>query len=222
LVILQAQGLDYRYTSGMSFTFPDLVVNAGEKVLIMGPSGSGKSTFLNLVSGALRLQSGALELSGNHYKGLTSSALDRIRADHLGVIFQTLNLIPYLSGYDNAALGVRFSNIRQSRVIDTRAEIHRLAASLGLTHAQLNAKASQLSVGQQQRIAVIRALLGHPELILADEPTSALDPVSTDQFMQELLSSFDPTTQAIVLVSHNPALTHFFDRVIAFEGLHHA
>lgn len=218
-MILHTKSLRYTYGQGKPIHFPDLRVNAGDKILIMGPSGSGKSTFLNLISGAIPLQSGSIQLNGTPYGDLKPSALDRLRADHLGVIFQTLNLIPYLSGAENAALGLRFSKRRQSRVEDKQVEIQRLALALGLTELQLAAKASHLSIGQQQRIAVIRALLGRPELILADEPTSALDPVSTDRFVREMLESFDPTTQAIVLVSHNPALKQFFDRVIEFEDI---
>lgn len=216
-MILKTEALHYAYASGGPFQFPDLAVHAGEKILIMGPSGCGKSTFLNLISGVLPLQSGEIELNGTAYSGLKPSALDTIRADHLGVIFQTLNLIPYLTGAENAALGLRFSKQRQARVDNTAAEIHRLAIALGLTAHQLAAKASHLSIGQQQRIAVIRALLGRPELILADEPTSALDPIATERFMQEMLGSFDPSTQAVLLVSHNPALSPFFDRVIEFQ-----
>lgn len=217
-MILTTQALHFKYPQGESFRFPDLAIAAGEKILIMGPSGCGKSTLLSLISGALPLQSGDITLTGTTYRMLRGTALDRMRADHLGVIFQTLNLIPYLTGYQNAALGLQFSAIRRRRVLKPSDEIHRLARALGLSQQHLDSQARALSIGQQQRIAVIRALLGRPELILADEPTSALDPKSTERFIQELLGSFDPSTQGMILVSHNPALQPFFDRVIKLKG----
>lgn len=217
-MILETSSLTYDYGSGSLIEFPDLSILAGEKVLIIGPSGSGKSTFLNLVSGVLPIQSGDISLVEYNYRALSGRQLDGIRASHIGIIFQTLNLISYLNGYENASLGVRFSKRRRAINVDTPAEIERIAGALGLTPHLLKKRAEQLSIGQQQRVAVIRALLGRPDLILADEPTSALDPIATEQFMTEMLGSFDAENQAILMVSHNPALKAFFDRVVEFKA----
>ncbi len=184
----------------------------------MGPSGSGKSTLLNLVTGAQPLQSGSIELLDYHYATLSARQLDRLRADHIGIIFQSLNLVPYLNGFDNALLGLQFSKRRSARSPSQTQEVLQISHGLGLSEALLNKPANQLSVGQQQRIAVIRALLGRPELIVADEPTSALDERSTNQFMTELMESFDPSEQAVLMVSHNPLLIPYFDRVLELPG----
>jgi putative ABC transport system ATP-binding protein len=217
-VILSTHQLCHRFGDGSLLQFPDLAVNAGERVLIMGASGCGKSTLLNLISGVLPLSYGEIELLDTKYSQASSRTLDQLRADHMGVIFQTLNLIPYLSGHANASLGLRFSRLRNRRLESVDPEINRLAKALGLVPSILERSANQLSIGQQQRIAVIRALLGKPELILADEPTSALDPEATQEFMRELMGSFDATRQAMIVVSHNPELTTFFDTVITLEG----
>ena len=184
----------------------------------MGPSGSGKSTLLNLIAGVQPLQAGQIELMGQSYTGLGGRALDRLRASHLGIIFQTLNLIPYLDAYANASLGIRFSKSRAARVESIPREIERIGNALGLSTELFSRGATELSLGQQQRVAVIRALLGKPELIIADEPTSALDPVATQRFMSELLDSLDRATQAVLMVSHNRDLMPLFDRVVEIEA----
>ena len=213
-MILETQQLTYQYASGKTLCFPDIQLHAGEKILIVGPSGSGKSTCLNLLSGVLPSQTGTITLNGQNYTTQTRHQLDQLRADHIGIIFQSLNLIPYLSGFENAKLSLRFSEERRTNVSDIRASITRLAEGLGLTSEILAKKPEARSIGQQQRIAVIRALLGKPALILADEPTSALDPVATEQFMTELTRSIDPAEQAVIVVSHNPKLMPLFDRVV--------
>ena len=213
-MILETRQLTYQYSSGKTLYFPDVQLRAGEKILIIGPSGSGKSTFLNLLSGVLPNQDGSITLNGHNYEAQTRQQLDQLRADHIGIIFQSFNLIPYLSGFENAKLSLRFSEERRTNVSDISASITQLAEGLGLTSEILAKQPEAMSIGQQQRIAVIRALLGKPALILADEPTSALDPVATEQFMTELARSIDPSEQAVIVVSHNPILTPLFDRVV--------
>lgn len=213
-MILKTSGLSYDFGSGKAIHFPDLQIRAGEKVVLVGASGSGKSTFLNLISGVLPIQSGSIELKGHPYDQLSGRQLDSLRADHIGIIFQSLNLIPYLSGFGNAQLGLQFSKKRQSRVDDVDQAITALAQKLGLTPELLHQQPSAMSIGQQQRITVIRAMLGCPDLILADEPTSALDPTATEQFMTQLNTSIDPDSQAVIVVSHNPEIIPLFDRVI--------
>jgi len=214
-VILKISGLVHTFRSGQHIQFPDLEVHAGEKIAVVGPSGSGKSTLLNLITGVLPLQTGSIQLKEFTYEQLSARNLDIVRADHIGVIFQSLNLIPYLTALDNAQLGLQFSRRRRSQVSDTRTVISELAIQLGLSADLLGQKPSELSIGQQQRVAAIRALIGNPELIIADEPTSALDPHATQLFMDQLSSSIDPETQAVIVVSHNPSIIPLFDRVIS-------
>ena len=213
-MILETQQLTYQYKSGKTLYFPDIQLHTDEKILVVGPSGSGKSTFLNLLSGVLPIQKGSITLNANNYSAQTRQQLDQLRADHIGIIFQSLNLIPYLSGFENAALSLQFSKERRTHVSDIDTSIKHLAEGLGLTSEILAKQPKAMSIGQQQRIAVIRAMLGKPALILADEPTSALDPIATEQFMKELTRSIDPAKQAVIVVSHNPALIPLFDRVV--------
>jgi putative ABC transport system ATP-binding protein len=216
-VILNTNNLQYTYQNGKVVSFPDIEIKAGQKVLIIGFSGSGKTTLLNLISGALKIQSGEVNLLGNSYSSMSSTELDRLRADHIGYIFQTLNLIPFLSVAENIALGVKFSNSRSALVSNLTVEIERLLKSLGLDKEVLASPVDNLSIGQQQRVAVARALLGSPNLILADEPTSALDQNSTNNFLNEVMQTFNPKSQAILMVSHDLSLAPHFDTVIDFN-----
>jgi len=216
-VILKTSNLKYKYKNGKTINFPDNGLSSGDKVLINGVSGSGKTTFLNLIAGAIKIQDGEIELAANKYSSMSSSELDKIRANHIGYVFQTLNLIPFLSVLENIALGVKFSKTRSSNVSNIDQEALRLVESLGLDKSVLDSSVNNLSVGQQQRVAVARALLGRPNLILADEPTSALDVESTSKFLTELMQTFDPSSQAILMVSHDLSLAPYFDTVIDFS-----
>ncbi|WP_286239570.1 ABC transporter ATP-binding protein [Neptuniibacter halophilus] len=196
-------------------------VGQGERVFIQGPSGSGKSTLLNLLAGIIRPGHGEVSLMGNALNQLSSSALDRFRADHCGFIFQQFNLLPYLNLIDNVLLPCRFSQLRRSRAEQVygsaQAGAISLLQTLGLDTETLSGRGvRQLSTGQQQRVAVARALLGMPELIIADEPTSALDAGHRDRFMHLLCQEAERQGSTLLFVSHDPALQAHFDRV---EGL---
>lgn len=213
-MILQTTNLTYAYDTERQISFPNIALDVGKKILISGTSGCGKTTLLNLIAGALKLQSGEIDLAANQYSSLSSNAIDQVRANHIGYVFQTLNLIPFLSVMDNIALGIKFSKLRSNQVGDVKQEIVRLITSLGLSQSVLKKSVNHLSVGQQQRVALARALLGKPNLILADEPTSALDQVSSNQFLQELNQTFDAKSQALLMVSHDLSLAPHFDEVI--------
>lgn len=219
-MILTTKNLTYTYKNGKTIDFPDINLDAGKKVLISGLSGSGKTTLLNLIAGALQIQTGEIDLTGHQYSTMSSTQLDKLRANHIGYVFQTLNLIPFLSVFDNITLGVRFSKQRRSKVDNIDKEVSRLIESLGLEKTVLNTSVDHLSIGQQQRVAVARALIGKPNLILADEPTSALDSDSTKRFLKELVQTFDASSQALLLVSHDLSLGDFFDEVIDFNTVH--
>jgi len=215
--MLQTLGLEYHYQHGKQIVFPEIEIERGQRLLISGFSGCGKTTLLSLIAGALRLQTGEIKFDHHDYSSMSSLVLDKFRADHIGYIFQTLNLIPFLSVSENIALGVRFSQSRKSRVASLNQEIDRLVASLGLEKEVLSAPVNRLSVGQQQRVAVARAVLGKPDLILADEPTSALDSDTTKKFLNEVMETFDSTKQAIIMVSHDASIAPYFDSVIDFN-----
>ena len=216
--MLKTLGLEYHYRDSKKIIFPEIEVERGERLLIRGFSGCGKTTLLSLIAGALKLQNGDINFDGNEYSKMSSLLLDKFRADHIGYIFQTLNLIPFLSVSENIALGIKFSKSRKSKVNDFNQEIIRLVSSLGLGKEVLKTPVNRLSVGQQQRVAVARALLGKPDLILADEPTSALDSGTTKKFLNEVMETFDSTRQAIIMVSHDTSIAPYFDSVIDFNS----
>ena len=215
--MLKTTGLKYLYKYGKTIEFPDIEIETGQRLLISGFSGCGKTTLLSLIAGALRLQEGSINFNDNDYSDMSSMSLDKFRADHIGYIFQTLNLIPFLNVSENIALGIKFSKNRKSKVSDMHQEIERLISSLGLEKEILNTAIDNLSVGQQQRVAVARALLGKPDLILADEPTSALDNDTTKKFLDEVMNTFDPSHQAIIMVSHDLSIAPYFDTVLDFN-----
>ena len=218
-MILETSALTYAYRSGEQLSFPDLQVSAGEKVLLVGASGSGKSSLLNLIAGVLPLQTGSISLKNFQYGQLSPRALDTVRANHIGVIFQSFNLIPYLSGFENAHIGLKFSHRRRALVGRPREVIENLATRLGLTIDLLDQKPTELSIGQQQRVAIVRALINSPALLLVDEPTSALDHANKESFLTLLNEVLDDTNCAMVFVSHDPSIGSMFDHQVALQDL---
>ena len=203
-----------------------LDIAAGERVFVHGPSGCGKSTLLALVAGVLHPTTGDVQVLGHSLSAMTSGARDRFRAEHLGVIFQTFNLLPFLSITDNVRLGYDFSHQRRARV--TAAEggaegaIGRLLGQLGLEPEIRGQAVRALSIGQQQRVAVARALIGGPDLVIADEPTSALDAGARDRFLDLLLGECDAAGSTLLFVSHDLGLAGHFDRSIDLAQLNRA
>lgn len=196
----------------------ELVLAAGERVFVRGPSGSGKTTLLSLVGGVIQPQAGTVTVAGQALDRLSAGARDRFRADHVGFVFQMFNLLPYLSARDNILLACRFSAARRARLrarnTSPAAELARLAERLDLGGDVLTRAAAELSVGQQQRVAVARALIGRPGLIIADEPTSALDADRQQAFIDLLRGECAAAGAALLFVSHDLRLARHFDRVL--------
>ena len=203
---------------------PELLVEQHDHVFLQGPSGSGKSTLLALVGGILVSESGTLKVLGTEIKSLSSSARDAFRVDHIGFIFQLFNLLPYLSIEENVMLPLSFSKIRAKRAgrtkIDQVNEAHRLLKALALGE-QLAEKSpvTELSVGQQQRVAAARALIGNPELIIADEPTSALDADLRHSFLELLFGECKKAGSTLLFVSHDSTLSELFKRKISMDEI---
>ncbi|WP_372802514.1 ABC transporter ATP-binding protein [Paracoccus seriniphilus] len=204
---------------GFSLACPSFTVDQGESVLLLGASGSGKSTFLSLVCGIVAADRGNVVVDGTDLGALRSGARDRFRAERIGVIFQQFNLLPYARVADNILLPLRFAPERRARAGDARDEAARLCAALGLPGDVLATQAGRLSVGQQQRVAVARALIGAPPLIVADEPTSALDAGTQDSFLSLLFGQADKLGSSLLMVSHDERLGGRFDRVIRLEDI---
>jgi len=206
------------------FNLPELLVKQHDHVFLQGPSGSGKSTLLALVGGILVSESGTLKVLGTEIKSLSSSARDAFRVDHIGFIFQLFNLLPYLSIEENVILPLSFSKIRAKRAgrtkIDQVNEAHRLLKALALGE-QLAEKSpvTELSVGQQQRVAAARALIGNPELIIADEPTSALDADLRHSFLELLFGECKKAGSTLLFVSHDSTLSELFTRKISMDEI---
>ncbi len=193
----------------------NLDVPMGRSLFIHGPSGSGKSTLLNLLSGVLSVQHGTIQLLGQEFSSLRAAKRDKLRADHIGYIFQQFNLLPYLSVLDNVTLPTKISTQRrQGKTQHARAlteEAEHWLAQLQVPRSVFSQPVSRLSVGQQQRVAAARALIGSPEIIIADEPTSALDQQNIDNFMTVLTQQCRSIGSSLLFVSHDMQLAGFFD-----------
>jgi putative ABC transport system ATP-binding protein len=198
---------------------PVLDVQPGERVFLQGPSGAGKSTLLGLLGGVLSPQQGCIGLLGTDITRLSSGARNRFRADHIGFIFQQCNLLPWLSTWDNLLLVATFSRRRAARAGALKAEAERLLMALDLPPSLWQRPASQLSVGQQQRVAAARALIGRPEILIADEPTSALDAPRQQAFMDLLLAEARAAEATVLFVSHDERLASYFDRCLALSAI---
>lgn len=200
--------------------------DAGDRIFLYGPSGSGKSTLLGLLGGVLKAESGTIEILGNDFSKLSQTQRDRVRADHIGFIFQQFNLIPYLSVIDNVLLPCRFSKLRLSKVLTScnnlTTEAERLLSQLDLNPSLWHQPVTQLSVGQQQRVAAARALIGKPEIIVADEPTSALDADRQTVFLELLLRECADANAMLLFVSHDRRLASAFNREIDLTSINHA
>lgn len=220
--VLEAQGLSFSWPGSTSpcLHVPQLSLSAGEHVLLLGASGSGKSTLLGLLGGVLRPDQGEVRWLGQSLSALSASALDRLRADHIGFIFQQFNLVPYLSLEDNVLLPCRFSARRRLRAgPDPRATARQLLRSLELPESSWHRPVTGLSVGQQQRAAAARALIGQPELLIADEPTSALDAPNRDRLLSLLMAHLKHHDATLLVVSHDAELRRHFERVLELERL---
>lgn len=205
--------------SGFALSVPQLSVETGETVLLLGESGSGKSTLLSLICGIMLADAGHVRVADTDLATLSGRARDRFRADRIGVIFQQFNLLPFGSVADNILLPLRFAATRRARAGDARAAAASLCSALGLPTDVLSMRANALSVGQQQRVAVARALIGEPPLIVADEPTSALDATSQAAFLDLLFGQVRAHDGSLLMVSHDPRLAERFDRVLRMEEI---
>ena len=203
---------------------PEFRMKQHEHVFLQGPSGCGKSTLLSLVGGILISESGSLKVLGQEIWDLSRSGRDAFRVDHIGFIFQLFNLLPYLSIEENVMLPLKFSNIRANRAgktkLDRLNEAQRLLKALGLEEQQAEkSPVIELSVGQQQRVAAARALIGSPELIIADEPTSALDTDLRHSFLELLFEESKKSGSTLLFVSHDSTLSDYFNIKTSMEEL---
>ncbi len=225
--LIRVEDLSYRWDvhSEHSLQIEQFALQPEQTVFVHGPSGSGKTTLLSLLVGVLKPQQGTIELLGYPLPRLGGGRRDSLRADHVGMIFQQFNLIPYLTPLENVLLPCQFSKLRTQRALSQSASIEkealRLLEHLDMTDSQLlRLPVHQLSVGQQQRVAAARALIGAPELVIADEPTSSLDADRRQAFIELLFNECQTSGSALLFVSHDRQLASHFDRQVGLQSEH--
>lgn len=198
-------------------------LNCGQKIFLKGPSGSGKTTLLGLLSGVQKPNKGSIKLLGHELTLLSATARDKFRVEHIGYVFQQFNLLPFLSVQENVLLPCRFSKTRAQKAINRFSSLEKAADTLlnnlGLDPALYKRRADQLSIGQQQRVAAARALIGEPELIIADEPTSALDTDTREVFLKLLFAECEKAGSSLLFVSHDQTLAPLFDKNLSLPEI---
>jgi len=204
----------YREPNGSALPIldiPRLELSAGEQVVLRGRSGCGKTTLLNCISGLTTVDTGQIVINGHDITELPEMARDRFRARYIGFVFQTFNLLPAFSALENVLLGMTFTG---QKTDPSRAA--GLLKEVGLTH-RLHHKPAALSVGEQQRVAVARALANHPSVLLADEPTANIDAAHQQQVIDLLRTACEKEKVTMLLVTHAPEVADQFDRVEQLE-----
>ena len=200
--IVKIESLRFQWSKNNNFKIfvPKLEVGRGKKVLFLGESGSGKTTLLSLICGFLEPLSGSISINDKIISDLTSTNKDAYRSDNIGIIFQQFNLLPYANVIDNIILPLYFSKQRSKKVENKINAAMNLCDQLRLPESILNQKASNLSVGQQQRVAVARALIGSPSIIVADEPTSSLDTEAQELFLDLMFDQISKNSSTFAII----------------------
>ena len=195
---------------------PSWSLKTGEQAFLFGPSGGGKSTLLGLLSGLLPSTQGSINILGHALDKMTERQRDKFRADNIGYVFQQFNLIPYLDAVSNIQLASQFS---KSQTSSFKQEVKELLTQLNIPEQYWYKKVRHLSIGQQQRIAIARALINKPKLLIADEPTSSLDQDNRDGFMTLLMSLAKQNNTTLLFVSHDMSLAKYFSRVESLSDI---
>ena len=210
---VRLENLNFDYGEDFSLSIKELSLNKGEMALISGGSGSGKSTLLWLIAGLLRARSGSITVAGERMDGASESAADRIRSRHIGLVFQTHHLLPEFTAQDNVALALMAAGEPEKMHAARASE---LLNKLGIE--RVNVAVANLSVGQQQRVAVARAIVCKPTIVLADEPTASLDEVNASQAMDLIQQACREAGAALLCASHDRAMQSRFERVIQVDS----
>jgi putative ABC transport system ATP-binding protein len=220
MALLEIRDLIKRYPSpeggkNVVLDVPELSLGDGEQVALEGASGSGKTTLLHIVAGILTPDSGSVSLAGHELTKLSESEVDRVRAEHIGYVFQTFNLLQGYTALENVLLGMAFGSGQDV------GRAHQLLERVGIAD-KANHLPGQLSVGQQQRVAIARAVANRPSLLLADEPTGNLDADMAQQALTLLREACEEVGAAILLVSHDPAVLGAFNKRRSLADINHA
>ena len=219
LVFMKNISFFYKAESDFSLHIPQFDIDRGQSTLLLGESGSGKSTLLNLICGALKADEGDVWVNAQNMTDLAIGQRDLFRAENIGIIFQQFNLLPFASVRDNILLPLAFAKKRQQNISNIDETLDEMMKKLQLAASLLQQKAGELSIGQQQRVAAARALIGEPPLIIADEPTSALDEKSENAFIDFLFQNVHEKNLTLLMVSHDLRLKHYFDTHIDMKTI---
>ena len=192
---------------------PSFEIAGGEQVVLLGPSGCGKTTLLHIIAGITKPDSGKVFVDGAELTRYSESTRDRIRADKIGYVFQTFNLLDGFSALENVLLGISFGAKRS-----TPARAKELLEKVGLGH-RLRNKPHQMSVGEKQRVAVARAVANRPALLLADEPTANIDPQNQQQVVELIRDTCREENISMLMVTHSMEVANQFDRVVRLDEL---
>ena len=216
-VLLELRGVRVTYGQGAAAVEAlrgvDLALRAREVTLLLGPSGSGKTTLLQVMGCMLRPSAGAVLLHGQSLAGRSLEELTRLRLRHFGFVFQHYNLFPTLKAWENVGIALDLKGVPRGAM---KSEASRLLAQLGI--GELGARfPSELSGGQKQRVAIARALAGAPRILLADEPTAALDGRTGQEVVRVMQALAHQRGCALLIVSHDPRVEEFADRVLHLE-----
>ena len=219
--IIDLKDARFRWPGRASFALsvPEFLVEKGQSVLLLGESGSGKSTLLSMICGTILADSGSVSVIGSDLKTLSGWSRDRFRAEQIGVVFQQFNLLPFGSVTDNILLPLKFAPSRRKRCHNPSRQAAELCQALGLPEGIASSKAANLSVGQQQRVAVARALIGAPPILIADEPTSSLDELAQSNFLDLMFHQVAAQETTLIMVSHDPRLADRFDRTVHMNDI---
>lgn len=208
---LETKSLEFNYPSGSAFHFPDIQLDENKEVLILGNSGVGKTTLLHILGGLLKPSAGEVWINNENVYSKSGGKLDQFRGENIGIVFQTAHFVQPLSVLENLNLSLKFSSkkFEPNRALE-------LLTRLGLKDKKLK-KPSQLSIGEQQRVSIARALMLNPKLILADEPTSALDDKNAEIVLDLLREEAKRSQSALVIVTHDSRLKSKIQNTIMLE-----
>ena len=219
--IVTIKNLKYSYKKEHNILdIETLEISEGDRLFLYGPSGCGKTTLLSILAGILPAHDGSVKIFNQEFINLKPSTRDQIRGTQMGYIFQMFNLIPYLNVKDNILLPCKISPLRRKNLSldELKEKCNELAHNLKIGNI-LHKKVTEISIGQQQRVAAARALIGFPKLIIADEPTSSLDSENREQFLQNLFTQCEAQKTTLIFVSHDKDLKKFFSHHISLPEI---
>ena len=210
--MISTKNITFSYTKDQIFHMPDLYCEAGSTLLITGDSGKGKTTYLHILAGLLKPKSGTIEIDKTDIVSLSEKATDKFRGKHIGVVFQKSHFIGALTVLENLEMASWLATGKKHTK-----NAKKLLEQLGIEN-QASKLPSQLSIGQQQRVSIARALMNEPKVLLADEPTSSLD-LENEKIVMDILKSFTEKGKTVIIVTHNQSLHDYFTDYISLEKL---